>query len=148
MMGERLFSPKSLKRVVAAVEWEDDVVFYKDGTSNQQRYMQALAILWERWIRGYTLPDFASAVSDIGSENFVEGFVRVIREIPRKVYQLKGFYEGLWLSVNPERPAPAPAAPRATVGSYVSKPEWARAVDSCLSQLRSMLCYNEEVFDE
>lgn len=93
--GEVLFSPKSLVRVVRAVEWEDDLVVYRDGSSNQGRFMEALALLWGRWISGESLPSFVAQVQAAAAEDWVKGFEQVIREMPAKVLQFVGFYRGL-----------------------------------------------------
>jgi len=100
-MGERLFSPKSLERVVRSVEWEDELIKYRDGTTNQERYMMALGELWERWIREWSIPDFAKALRDTEQKNFLKGFRRVLQSLPERIAMLKGFYEGLWYGANP-----------------------------------------------
>jgi len=107
-MGEKLFTPRSLERVVRSVEWEDEISYYRDGTSNQQRYMMALAELWERWMRQWSLPDFAQAVRDVEQRNYVTGLKRVLEAIPERIQQLVGFYRGLWYGANPFSGKPPP----------------------------------------
>jgi len=101
-MGERLFSPKSLARVANAVEWEDTLVWYKDGSTNQEQFMKALSILWERWMREWSLPDFAQLAQYVMDKQWTDAFVHLVRGIPQRIQQLKGFYEGLWAGANPE----------------------------------------------
>jgi len=98
--GERFFTPRSLERVAEAVEWEDVLYWYKDGTSNQSRYMAAMAVLWERWMRGWAIPDFGEALRSADSGNFVEALTRVLNSLEERISQLVGFYQGLWWSVN------------------------------------------------
>lgn len=107
-MGEKFFSPKSLARVANAVEWEDRVQVYTDGTTNHSCYIEALAILWERWIREYSLSDFLDMLVDAWRGDFAEGFKRVAEEIPAKLEQLLGFYRGLWYGANPDWKGPIP----------------------------------------
>lgn len=107
-MGEKFFSPKSLARVANAVEWEDRLQVYTDGTTNHSCYLEALAILWERWIREYTLSDFSDMIVDAWRGDFAEGFKRVCEEIPAKLEQLLGFYRGLWYGANPDWKAALP----------------------------------------
>lgn len=101
--GEILFSPKSLHRVALAVEWEDELELYKDGSTNQGHFMAAMAVLWERWMRGWSIPDFSQALTDARAGGFVDGVKRICSSLPERIAQLKGFYEGLWGSVNPPR---------------------------------------------
>jgi len=102
-MRERFFTPRSMERVVNHVEWEDDLVVYRDGTTNQQRYMMALAELWERWMREWSLPDFAQAVDSAQGGKFVEGLLEVISAVPQRIEQMIGFYRGLWYGANPRK---------------------------------------------
>lgn len=96
-----LFTPKSLARVAEAVDWEETLVVYKDGTTNMQQYMRAMAILYERWMRGWSIPDFAEQVRNAGANNWVEGLGRIYNSLQERVGQLVGFYEGLWRGANP-----------------------------------------------
>lgn len=91
-----------MERVVRAVEWEEELVQYKDGSTNQERYIMALAELWERWMREWTLPDFAQSVTDLRAGNYVVVLERVLSAIPERIMQLKGFWLGLWYGANPE----------------------------------------------
>lgn len=96
-----MFSPKSLARVAEAVDWEEVVAFYKDGTSNQSEYMKAMAILWERWMREWAIGDFAQSISDVGSRKYVELLVRLLDSVETRVQMLVGFFQGLWAGANP-----------------------------------------------
>lgn len=100
-MKERLFTCKSLERVCRVVDWEEQLEIYRDGTTNQQRYMMALAELWEGWMRDWTLPDLQQALLDASSDKFVEAFQRLIETIPQRISQLVGFWDGLWYGANP-----------------------------------------------
>lgn len=100
-MGERLFSPKSLARVAEAVEWEDVLQVYKDGSTNQAEFMRALGILWERWMRGWSIPDFANAIQAVQAGRWVDQFERIVQTLENRVSQLVGFYQGLWAGANP-----------------------------------------------
>jgi len=106
-MGERLFTPKSLARVAEAVEWEDELIVYPDGSNNQERYMKAMAILWERWMRGWSIPDFASSFLAAGNLTLATRFSEILDTMAERIAQLKGFYEGLWAGANPETIAPS-----------------------------------------
>lgn len=99
--AERFFTPKSLARVAEAVEWEEVVAFYKDGTSNQSEYMRAMAILWERWMREWAIGDFAQSIHDVGSREYVTLLVRLLDTVETRVQQLVGFFQGLWAGANP-----------------------------------------------
>lgn len=143
-MGERLFSPKSLERVARAVEWEDVVIVYKDGTTNQQRYMQTIAELYERWFRGWSFPDFADALQNVAAGNFLDAFLQVVQGLPARISQLKGFYQGLWTGANPHRgrafiwpPMPAPS-------SFTKLEVALIAIDSLLTELRLIVAEEEE----
>lgn len=92
---EKFFTPASLVRVVEAVEWEPDLVLYPDGSSNQGRYMEALAILYGRWLAFETIPDFLDQAQAISSRDWVSAFRHVVSEIPEKIRQMVGFYRGL-----------------------------------------------------
>lgn len=118
-MKERFFTPWSLARVAEHVEWEEELVRAKDGTTNQQMFMAAIAILYERWMRGWSIPDFASAVDEAASGNFLSGLARILSSMEERVGQLLGFYQGLWWGANPRainpwtginQPAPEPAS--------------------------------------
>jgi len=100
-MGERLFTPWSLARVAEAVEWEDYLTEKVDGTTNQQQYMKALAILWERWMRGWEIPDFLSAVENVGNQRFAEQFTKIIDSVEQRITQVLGFWQGIWAGANP-----------------------------------------------
>ena len=96
-----LFDPRSLARVVEQVEWEPTVELYKDGTTNQEKYIQCMAILWERWMREWELPDFAALFYDVGGGNFGSAFYKFATVIPERIAQLVGFWKGLWYGANP-----------------------------------------------
>ena len=140
----RYFNPRSLRRVATAVEWEDDLHFYVDGTTNQEMYLASVALLWERWVRGWSLPDLLSALADSRSrQGFAEGVKRIIDTIPERVMQLRGFYEGLWWGANPNwvGPAPKAATSRARIpGQALSEQESLMyALQEMLAQLRNVL---------
>jgi len=143
-MGERLFSPRSLARVCEAVEWEDELRFWKDGSSNHEQYMKAMAVLWERWMRGWELMDFFKAVQDAGSQNFASGILRVFETLPQRIQQLKGFYEGLWAGANPKPAARAydwETPPGAVVDSYGAV---GTALQMLLLNLQGIVCVKKE----
>lgn len=116
-MKEAFFTPWSLARVAKAVEWEDELMSAKDGSTNQGKYMEALAILYERWMREWALPDFEQAVLDIHNKEFFSLFARIITSMEERVFQLSGFFRGLWMGANPTwrsttwPPMPAPPEP-------------------------------------
>ena len=103
--GDILFSSRSLARVALAVEWEDELALYKDGTTNQEMFVQAMTTMWERWMRGWALNDFAQAISDVGNNQFLTAFARILETVPERLSQIVGFYKGLWYSANPTRRA-------------------------------------------
>lgn len=105
-----MFDPRSLFRVVEHVEWEEDLREYTNGRTNQEMYMAALAALWERWVRGWSFPDFQRAVLAARGGDFVGGLKQVLSTVPQKLSQFRGFYEGLWWSANPDKPPPARGA--------------------------------------
>lgn len=140
----RLFSPRGLRRVANAVEWEDDLRFYPDGTTNQEMYMAALALLWERWVREWNLLDFQSALADPqGGIDFYEGFKRIIETFPARIMQLRGFYEGLWWGANPEWTGPAPRLiHRRAIGpgeTYSVEDKAMYLIQAVLAQIRATL---------
>lgn len=100
MSKEILFSPRSLCRVAGAVEWEDVLTWYNDGSTNQSQFMSAMAIMQERWIRGWSFPDFGEAVRNVAAGEFVRELERILSTWKERISQLVGFYQGLWWSVN------------------------------------------------
>jgi len=114
-MKETLFTPWSLARVAKAVEWEDELVLAKDGSSNQGKYMEALAILYERWMRDWQLPDFERSILAIHKKDFVALFKQILSTMEERIFQFGGFFRGLWLGANPTWKAatwpPLPAIP-------------------------------------
>lgn len=136
-MRPRLFSPKDMARVVMAVEWEDELKVYRDGTTNQQQFMRALGILWERWMRGWSVPDFFSAVHEAGSNNFASGLRRILQSMPERVAMLKGFYEGIWYGANPRAAAgsrsTAAAAEPTGSGAQLAEAELRRWYDAMVT---------------
>lgn len=138
-MGERLFSPWSLARVCEAVEWEDELVQRPNGSTNQEQYMRALGTLWERWMRGWSLPDFAGALKTAGSGAFLEGLLYLLKSVPERIQQIKGFYEGLWAGANPDVEPRAPGA-RAFVGEVPEvEQKVAAALRAWLLQIQSIV---------
>lgn len=128
-MKERFFTPWSLARVAEAVEWEGELVFAKDGSSNQEQYMKALSILWERWMRNWTLPDLASVLKDAGAQNWASAFAHSLETLKSRVEQLFGFYQGLWAGANPGRS-------RAVMPTWPLMPELPPAEDQVLNSLQ------------
>jgi hypothetical protein len=78
------------------VEWEDDLVFYSDGTTNQQQFMRALGILLGRWLLGWGPSDLSAAFFGSGAQEFLPGLIGVLTPLLERVYQLVGLYQGLW----------------------------------------------------
>jgi len=139
-MKERLFTPWSLARVCEAVDWEDDLVERKDGTTNQEQYIKAVAILWERWVRGWSLPDFLAALNVSSGEGFFQVFVRILTSLPERVYQLKGFYEGLWAGANPDVEPRSRAILSPLEGSAPIEQRAAFALQAWWEQTRAIVC--------
>lgn len=93
--GERFFSPASMLRVVRAVEWEPELEFYRDGTSNQGRFMEALAMLWGRWIKDESLSDLVDLAEPVVKEEWIDALAEIILELPQKARQIVGFWRGM-----------------------------------------------------
>lgn len=109
---------------------------YRDQTTNQQQYMRALATLWERWVRGWAYPELAAVLADVFQENFLDGFEKVLRALPSNIWQLRGFFEGLWFSANPPKSA---ALARATGVFPIPAPSLLSAEGRALNMLRACL---------
>lgn len=99
--GDLLFEPRSLARICNAVEWEPELRYYQDGTSNQSYYVQAMTILLERWLREFTIQDLLLALHSAGSGDWPGLLKQGLETIEQKVNQLRGFWEGLWYGANP-----------------------------------------------
>jgi hypothetical protein len=57
--------------------------------------MEALAILYRRWITEENLPSFVAMASAASARDFVKGFRDVVQELPQKLAQIVGFYKGV-----------------------------------------------------
>jgi hypothetical protein len=97
-----LFDPRALARVAEHVEWEPELKYYRDGTSNQSYYVKAMVMLLERWLREFTLIDLALALQSAGSGDWPGLIQQGLDTIEEKVTQLRGFWEGLWYGANPK----------------------------------------------
>lgn len=100
-MKETFFSPWSLARVCKAVEWEEELVRARDGSSNQGKYMEAIGTLWERWVRGWSLPDVLAAAHAAGTGEWTEAFFKLFETLENRVVQIIGWYSGIWAGANP-----------------------------------------------
>jgi hypothetical protein len=88
--------------VAIAVDWEDDVVVYNNGETNQSEYMKAMAVLYERWMRGWALPDFETGLKNLHAQEFVKQLDHILDSMTERIQQLRGFWEGLWYGANPD----------------------------------------------
>lgn len=140
---EKFFSPASLLRVVKAVEWEDDLVVYPDGSSNQGRFMEALAILYGRWLFDQTLEETVAMAELIASDQWVRAFEEVVATLPQKIRQIVGFWRGLGGEIIRRIPEPSrnifgwqipEAPPRASVEDRCY-----RVVEQLVRELSSIL---------
>jgi hypothetical protein len=57
--------------------------------------MEALAILYGRWLREASIPDFLAMAQAAAAKDFAKGFSHVMQELPEKVAQVVGFYKGI-----------------------------------------------------
>lgn len=92
---EELFSPGSLLRVVRAVEWEPELELYRDGSSNQERYMEALSTLYGRWIRDESLQDLVDFAGPLARKEWFDALKELVSELPQKARQIVGFWRGM-----------------------------------------------------
>lgn len=138
-MGEDFFTPRSLARVANAVEWEDVLVEYKDGSTNFSCYTQAMAILWERWMREFTLDDFREAVTNVRGGNFVQEFQRMCEALPGRIAVLRGFWEGLWYGANPGRKPPPRGRWMPALPSYSAEEHAMVIIDKLLRDLAQIV---------
>lgn len=109
-----LFNPRSLARVVEKVEWEPELVWYKDGHSNQELYTQCWSMLLERWIREFALYDMLDILHSTGSREWLQVMQKGLSTMKNKIEQCRGFWEGLWYGANP-RGVRAPNSSRIAV---------------------------------
>jgi hypothetical protein len=140
-MGERLFTPKSLARVAEHVEWEDVLTYYRDGTTNQAEFMRALAILWERWMRGWSVLDFSYALQALHEGTWVSRFYEILSSMEERIQQLVGFYKGLWTGANPHMSAQA-------MKGIFGMPDPPDRETACLSRIYLMMTTIRELVKE
>ena len=93
---EKFVNPKVLHRLALAVEWEGNLEVYKNGKSNQGEYMAALGILWGRWMREDRFDEAWAAAKQFAQRDWAAMFLDVLRAVPSKIEQLKGFYQGVF----------------------------------------------------
>lgn len=105
------FNPQSLLRVARAVEWEPDLVAYKNGTSNQGCYMNALASLYGQWLSGDTIPWFLDQATRIEAKDWSGAIEAVIDRIPLQVNQLVGWWTGFAGGILPKKKWVLPIRP-------------------------------------
>lgn len=140
--SEYLFDPRALARVAAHVEWEPELRYYKDGTSNQSHYVKAMTMLWERWMREYGLPELLELVHAGGTSDWLGFISTVLETIKEKLNMFRGFFEGLWYGANPPKLIRLPGGQviRASIGPSEA---WAPEVadSSILSMLAAFFEY-------
>lgn len=93
--GEKFFNSKSLVRICSSVEWETTLADFPDGSTNQGRYMEALAILYGNWLRYEQFPEAVATASDVMARDWVSAFRRVVEELPQKIAQFVGWWRGM-----------------------------------------------------
>lgn len=91
---ERFLNPKVLARMVETVEWEGNLVLYKNGSSNQGEFMRALGLLYGQWLFQEDLPDAWAAAKAIGARDWFEMFRLLLRKLPEQIEQMGGFWRG------------------------------------------------------
>lgn len=137
--SEKFFNPKALVRIARAVEWPGLEV-YKDGSTTQGRYMEAIAVLYRNWFLGYSLDDAVEVAKAAIARDWSAGFRHVVEEIPSKIAQVVGFWSGLRGKYAGAR-ARASSLPRAYTGgpvldsSTIEREVWI-ACDYLIAQLR------------
>jgi uncharacterized membrane protein YccC len=144
--GEKFFNAKSLVRIAHAVEWPD-LELYKDGTSTQGRFMEAIALLYRQWFIGSSLPDAVDVAKDFLAKDWASAFRHTLEELPSKLTQVMGFYRGLGGKYAGRTAAAggilraSTTLPPADSSSIESEVYW--ACDSLIKQLREILAEEE-----
>jgi len=93
---ERFFNPKVLARVAGHVEWPGNLEVYRNGKTNQGEFMRAVAQLYGQLLVGEYLPDAWTAAKVIAREDWQGAFRFLLQEIPEKVEQFVGFWQGFF----------------------------------------------------
>ena len=63
--------------------------------------MRALAMLYERWMREWSVPDLLSALNAVRGRDFAAAFDRIVSTMENRVFQFVGFWKGIWYGANP-----------------------------------------------
>lgn len=141
-MRSPFFDPRALDRVVEAVEWEDDLVVYNDGSTNQARWMHALGTMMERW-SAQNVQDAIEGFSTLWFGDYDDIVARAVTSISLRVQQMLGFWSAIfgrrartfdpvpWPPL-PELPGPPPAGGRTVAAVEMMAQQilqWARGIE-------------------
>jgi len=147
--SERFFTPRSLYRVASHVEWESDLVFYNDGSSNQSKYMRTIGFLLSQWLTDETLVFAIEQAAAVESEDWSDAVQRALEHLPRILEQCIGFWRGVFRIRRRSLFSPIPwtgypTPPPAPSSSSSIEDELYLFVDSLLRQVRDLMPEEEE----
>lgn len=98
---QRFWEPKAVARIINGLDWEEELRYYKDGTSNQGEYIRGMTMMLERWMREWTLPDLARSLNASLNNDLGNQIEHALDTFENRIAQLWGFAQGLWQGANP-----------------------------------------------
>lgn len=136
---ETFFNPRAMARVVEHVEWPEQEIVYKDGSSNQSQYVRAMAMLYERWMRDWTLPDVEASFRNVCAGNYVDEYRHIMEAWDTRIRQVYAWFEGLWYGANPRQFRPLLRWYAPDLGNESSADRWLEVTHLFFGRLSDML---------